>query len=147
LDGLTILLAERVASLKAGIVGGTILAFSTDIFVSINYGLAVMEGDRFSSLQVTMGLDLLLRLGIAWVSGFLFAVTYRYIIRDDNNSHLKDGAVLAFSIVRCLALLEGNSHWQEDIYSLVVLSGESILGFALVRLCLDLSMKRGWLKH
>ncbi len=142
-----ILLTERVESLKAGVFGGTILAFSTSFFVSVNNWLVVIEGDRFASLQVTMGLALLLRLGIAWVSGFLFSVTYRYIIRDDNNSHLKDGAVLAFGLVRCLALLEGNSRWQEDIYSLAVLSGESIIGFALVRFCLDLSMRKGWLNR
>jgi hypothetical protein len=144
---LIILLTERVESLKAGIVGGTVLAFSTSFFILVNNWLVVMEDDRFASLQVTMGLDLLLRLGIAWVSGFLFAVTYRYIIRDDNNSHLKDGAVLAFSIVRCLALLEGNSRWQEDISSLAVLSGESIVGFTLVRFCLDWSVRRRWLNR
>jgi hypothetical protein len=125
------------------------LAFLTGIFIAVDRLWAIIEDDRFTSLQDNISLDIdgLLRLAIAAMSGFLFAVTYRYIIRNDDNSHLKDGAVLAFGIVRCLALWEGNSHWQEEFYSLTILSGESIFGFALVRFCLDWLIFKGWLKQ
>jgi hypothetical protein len=116
------------------------LAFLTEIFIAVT---------QFISSQGNLSLDIegLLKLSIAGASGFLFAVTYRYIIRNDDNSHLKDGAVLAFGIVRCLALWEGNSNWQEEFYSLIVLSGESLLGFALVRFCLDWLIFKEWLKR
>jgi hypothetical protein len=125
------------------------LAFLTGIFIAVDRLWAIIEDDRFTSLQDNISLDIdgLLRLAIAAMSGFLFAVTYRYIIRNDDNSHLKDGAVLAFGIVRCLALWEGNSHWQEEFYSLTILSGESIFGFALVRFCLDWLIFKGCLKQ
>jgi hypothetical protein len=119
----------------------------TGIFWAANRLLVAMGDDRFAPLQVNLGLNAAFKLGIAGMSGFLFAVTYRYIVRNDDNSHLKDGAVLAFGIIRCLALLEGNPRWQEEIYAAIVLSGESILGFALVRLCLDWIIAKGWLKQ
>ncbi|MBE9168384.1 hypothetical protein IQ238_12970 [Pleurocapsales cyanobacterium LEGE 06147] len=55
-----------------------------------------------------------------------------YIIRDDNNSHLKDGAVLAFGIVRALALLETIMIFTDRFWSwTIILSVESIICFAV----------------
>ncbi|MDJ0636429.1 MAG: hypothetical protein QNJ34_24845, partial [Xenococcaceae cyanobacterium MO_188.B29] len=78
-----------------------------------------------------------IRGGIAWISGFLFGVTYRYIIRGDRNSHLNDGAVLAFGLVRGLALLEETTVLSSGSILLI----ESVICFALARLSLDLALK------
>ena len=86
---------ERIESVKAGSLGG--------IAAGISYGL-MLTIDRFllheySRSFVSLGLEI----SIAIVSGFLFGVTYRYIIRCDRNNHLNSGAVLAFGLVRGLA--------------------------------------------
>lgn len=49
---------------------------------------------------------------IAFFSGLLFGVTYRYLIRSDKNPQLKAGGVLAFGLVRGLTQIElgWNSH-------------------------------------
>jgi hypothetical protein len=152
LDGLTILVTERIESLKAGIIGGTTLlvgmlveSLGHNWLVGFNFGCKACGGHQLFSLQTNLGWDLCFKLGSAGISGFLFAVTYRYIIRADDNSHLKDGAVLAFAIIRSLALWEGNPNPQENGWALIISSGESILGFILVRLFLDLSLNLGWL--
>lgn len=95
------------------------------------------QGEQFSPLQSSWGIDFLIEGGIAWISGFLFGVTYRYIIRSDRNSHLNDGAVLAFGLVRGLALLERTTIL--GIGSIFV--AESIICFAIARLSLDLALK------
>jgi len=83
---------------------------------------------------------------IAALTGFLFAVTYRYIIRDDPSSHLRSGAVLAFGLVRGMAQV--NTAWllRGDGFMLLVLLGESLALMAIARLVLDLSLSQGWLK-
>ena len=73
------------------------------------------------------------------ISGFLFGVTYRYVIRDDRNSHLNDGAVLAFGLVRGLALVE-NSLILSELLSVGLLVVQSIICFALARAILDLAI-------
>ena len=84
-------------------------------------------------------------LAIGAVSGFLFGVTYRYVIRSDRNSHLNDGAVLAFGLVRGLALIERNFNLSE-LLSLGGLVLQSIVYFAVVRLLLDLAIARKLIK-
>ncbi|NJN88715.1 MAG: hypothetical protein HC881_23575, partial [Leptolyngbyaceae cyanobacterium SL_7_1] len=51
-------------------------------------------------------LPMLLQGAIALATGFLFGVSYRYIVRQDENSHLKSGAILAFGIIRGLAQID-----------------------------------------
>ncbi|MGF1485755.1 MAG: hypothetical protein ACFBSE_01410 [Prochloraceae cyanobacterium] len=130
--------AERIESLKAGIIGA--------ISFGIAYGITVASNLYILENTNIVELNLLLRLGAAIFSGFLFGVTYRYIIRTDTNSHLSDGAVFAFSLVRSLALLELSENLRSNLYILMVLSIESILCFALARVTLDLALDRKWVK-
>ena len=110
---------EREQSLKAGLISGLAftLAYSLGEFVKL-FLLAI-------------------RMAIAFISGFLFGVTYLYIVRQDENSHLKDGAVLAFSLVRGLALVE----LSENYVLLAILGIESICCFAIARLSIDWALK------
>ena len=82
-------------------------------------------------------------MGIA-IAGFLFGVTYRYIIRGDRNSHLNDGAVLAFGLVRGLASIE-NKVITFD-WSMVILVIQSLICFAIARWLLDLAMAKKLIK-
>jgi len=137
-DGVSHLQAERIESLKAGIVAA--ISFSIAYSITLVSNLYLLENADLEQL------NLLLRLGAALFSGLLFGVTYRYIIRTDSNSHLSDGAVIAFGLVRSLALLELSGNIRDKLYVLIVLSIESLLCFALARVTLDLALARKWVK-
>jgi len=129
---------ERLQSVKAGALGA--IAFGTV------YGLGWFANGYFSliPIPVTDWLSLGLNGGSSLLSGFLFAVTYRYIIRRDNNSHLRDGAVLAFALVRSGGLIELQT--GQHPLAIALLMAESLIGFAAARSTLDLAMAKGWLR-
>ncbi|MGI0488127.1 hypothetical protein ACN4EK_22020 [Pantanalinema rosaneae CENA516] len=145
-DAVRIDLTERIESLKAGILGAVAAALA--------FGLIVLGNDRIlaSQLPDITGLptaqnvvSLVISGAIAKLSGFLFGVTYRYIIRQDKNAHLKSGAVLAFGLVRGLAQVD-IAHPQTAWLPLVLMIGESILLFTIVRLILDWALGQKWVK-
>ncbi|MBW4536263.1 MAG: hypothetical protein KME09_20190 [Pleurocapsa minor HA4230-MV1] len=138
------LVTERIESVKAGLIGA--IAFTLAALV-----LLVVQGlvsDLILKLNTNFGVISwisAIQLAIGAVSGFLFGVTYRYIIRSDRNSHLQDGAVLAFGLVRGLALVERNLVLAE-LLSLAGLVLQSIVCFAIARLILDLAIARKLIK-
>ena len=140
------LVSERIESVKAGLVTAIAFTVADLIAILLNNFLFVPWGIQFPVLQVTFGLDSLVTIAIAVVSGFLFGVTYRYIIRNDHNSHLKDGAVMAFGLVRGLALLEATVNKSEQFWSLSILITEGIISFAIARYCLDFALQRKFIK-
>lgn len=130
---------ERIESIKAGVISA--FAFT------IAYLLATLVNSlSFSVVVVLVGVSPLLKVAIAFLNGFLFGITYRYIIRNEQNSHLKDGAVLAFGLVRGLAPIEVGSFLLDDFWLLSLLGVESIICFAIARLSLDLAFERSWVK-
>ena len=133
-DSMEITLKERIESLKAGGIAGT--AFG------ITYGLSVLVNRTFG-LNTE---ETLIKLAIALLSGFLFGVTYRYIIRTDSNSHLKEGAILAFGLVRGGGLAEMTDPLLDNGVFLAIVLLEGIIGFAIARFCLDIALSRQWLK-
>jgi hypothetical protein len=130
--------AERVESLKAGILGaaGFTLAYG---FVTLAYRWIL--GDSSPTLEL-LEVHFWGKIAIAPLSGFLFGVTYRYIIRSDTNAHLKDGAVLAFGLVRSLAAPE----LSDNLVILSLLGVESVVCFAIARWLVDFAFTSGWLK-
>lgn len=141
-----VLTAERIESLKAGILAAAsfTLAYS---FAIVGNGLVLAEQfEPFTPLEITLGINLLVKVAIAGLSGFLFGVTYRYVIRDDQNPHLKDGAVFAFGLVRGLAPVEIQANFTDAVWLWSVLGIESIGCFAIARLILDWAIHRHWVK-
>jgi hypothetical protein len=141
------LMAERLESLKAGVIGSISLglAFFGTSFIN------VLWLDKYFPLVIYDGVDIvnlqmLLNGVIAGFSGFLFGVTYRYIIRVDANPHLKTGGVWAFGLVRGLTQIEVGWHLNNPILPFLILAGESILWFALAAFALDITIFRKWLK-
>ena len=126
---------ERLESVKAGILAA--IAFTG------SYGLAV-------SIHLLFNLPMpditLFHWGSSGLSGFLFGVTYRYIVRNDQNPHLRDGAVLAFTLVRSGGFLTALSHPLTQGMILSIGLAESLIGFAIARSCLDLALARHWVK-
>ncbi|PSB10719.1 hypothetical protein C7B62_08470 [Pleurocapsa sp. CCALA 161] len=142
------LVTERIESVKAGLIGAGAFTLAKLLFLAaqdlsasfipaLHFNAGVMNG--------IWRIELAIEIAIGVVSGFLFGVTYRYVIRSDRNSHLKDGAVLAFGLVRGLALVETNLVLSE-LLSLGGLVLQSIVCFAIARLILDLAILRKLIK-
>lgn len=131
------LMRERIESVKAGITAALVFGIA-EAGMIFTHGYFGLQSDSLVSLTYgDLGLELGVHLAIAVVSGFLFGVTYRYIIRGDCNPHLQDGAVLAFGLVRGLAAIEGTEF--SFLWGLVVL--ESVVCFTITRLTLDTALK------
>jgi hypothetical protein len=136
--------AERIESLKAGLVGAIAATgvFGIGILIEINRAAWFAQTGHALTLNL-ISLSTLFEASVALLSGFLFGVTYRYVVRNDRNSHLQSGAVLAFGLVRGLAQID-----LSDTYSLAgfkLLS--SLLLFGAAAKLLDWLMQRGWLKQ
>ena len=121
----------RLASIKAGLIGAAAIATAA----GLSWGLfALLTG---TSLLPTSLIEWLVNLAVALTCGFFFGVTYRYIVRQDDNLHLGSGAVGAFAFVRSLAQIEAT--WSDTFTPLLwlLITGESFLWFATARYALD----------
>ena len=128
---------ERIESVKAGSLGGTATGFG--------YCLTI-AADRFLGTGPTQSLvSLGLETAIAIVCGFLFGVTYRYIIRTDCNDQLNSGAVLAFGLVRGLAQVDVAEFELAQVWLDGLIIGKSVLLFVIARYLLDQALVAGWL--
>lgn len=135
--------AERWQSLKAGGLGAIAAMLAFVIILQLHRVATTSSITWVDWLFWTADAGILISGAIAAVSGFLFAVTYRYIIRQDQNPHLKSGAVGAFGLVRGLALVQ--TCWQHTSpLLLAVLVLESFLLFGSVRLVLDRALAQRW---
>ncbi|MBV6627143.1 MAG: hypothetical protein KI793_30100 [Rivularia sp. (in: Bacteria)] len=141
------LMAERIESLKAGIISA--LSFSVVFILASIFNQFLLKEyfiELYSSSIITFNWHWLISAGIAGFSGFLFGATYRYIIREDKNPHLKEGSVLAFGLARGLAEIDIGLNFSDSVFPLTVLASESITGFAIAAFTLDWAIKFGWVK-
>ncbi|GAB4236756.1 MAG: hypothetical protein Kow00121_63990 [Elainellaceae cyanobacterium] len=146
--------AERIESLKAGIAGAFatvscfLLIVLSDRLMEAIFSAPALSASALSAPTVfVLNGTVLIRGAIALFSGFLFGVTYRYIIRQDANPHLRGGAVMAFGLVRGLAQVEAELMPSVAVWKAGILVVESILMFAIASVLLDWSMQQGWLKR
>lgn len=146
-DSSNIDFAERLESLKAGILAAISALLVFSLVTLINRWALAPQFPQLSSFQTgSLELTLIASGSVAAFAGFLFGVTYRYIVRCDTNSHLKSGAVLAFGLVRGLAQLDVGLNFQGTLLPFAVLALESLLLFAFARLVLDQALQQGWVK-
>ena len=140
-------MAERLESLKAGIFGGLSVCLT---FLITSFLNNLLLAKYFTALSI-------IKLNIQdwrwWISaviscfcGLLFGVTYRYIIRSDDNPQLKAGGVLAFGLVRGLTQIDVGLCCYSTILPFMVLGAESVLWFAIAAITLDTAIKLGWIK-
>lgn len=130
---------ERIESLKAGLLASGVFCIADAALLSLHYWLGIADPtETIASLGV--------KLAIAAVSGFLFGITYRYIVRTDNNSHLQEGAVLAFGLVRGLAPVN-KAPFEANYLPWLLFGVESLLCFFLARVALDWAFRNQWVKR
>ena len=130
----------RIASIKAGLIGAAAIGITAMITTWI---LAITDLP-IASLHTPLAW--FVNLAVAISSGFFFGVTYRYIVRQDDNLHLSSGAVGAFGMVRSLAIIE--TLWQDEFALLLwlLVAGESFLWFAMARYALDFAISKDWIQ-
>jgi len=138
--------AERIESLKAAILGGLSLALTYCAIALLHSLLLSTPSPALSLLDILANITLLIKVAIAFLSGFLFGVTYRYAIRDDQNPQLKAGVVLAFGLIRGLAVIEGQPDITDTFWVWGILVIESLIEFAIARFTLDWAIHRRWVK-
>lgn len=141
------LASERLESVKAGTIAA-LAASGLDALITLATSI-----DRLAVIHVV----------ITGFSGFLFGVTYRYVVRADRNVHLGQGAILAFGLVRGLAALEPRLGGLVETIGMVLDGGSpialaqpireaawlllrSLLPFAGAATSLGLGLQRDWLK-
>jgi hypothetical protein len=140
-------MSERLESLKAGVLTGLCVTFAFLITTLVNNLILAKYFQSLSKLDVDLlSWHWLFSGAIAGFSGLLFGVTYRYIIREDQNPQLKAGGVLAFGLVRGLAQVEVGVSDVQTILPFTVLGLESILWFGLAGISLDVAMQLSWIK-
>jgi hypothetical protein len=128
---------ERIESVKAGSLGG--------VAAGISYGLILMFEQLILAEHSRSLISFGLEASIVILTGFLFGVTYRYVIRTDRNDHLNSGAVLAFGLVRGLAQLNITAFDLDQVWLAGLVVGKSILLFAIARYAIDYALKQCWL--
>ncbi|CAI9093397.1 OLC1v1028895C1 [Oldenlandia corymbosa var. corymbosa] len=132
---------ERVESVTAAIVSAVV---------------GTLAGLPLALTRATTGNvnDLIVPLGITFVSCALYGVTFRYAVRRDlDNFHLKSGTSAAFGIVKALATLGAKPTLQQlDIDRLfpvaldsAVYISENLLIFSFAGVALDFCIKSGFL--
>lgn len=141
--------AERLASLQAAGVGGLLagltglalaLAHQPDLLARLITAGQVGGWDSLALVSTAIAL------GIAGCSGGVFALTYRYAVRQDTNPQLKAGVVLAFALVRGLAQVDAASAIAQHYWPFLVAVGDSLVLFGLTGLGVDWGLRQGWLR-
>ncbi|MEH2393617.1 MAG: hypothetical protein V7K21_18800 [Nostoc sp.] len=87
------LMAERIESLKAGIIGGLSVCFAFANASLLNTLVLAKYFQTLACLQSDLNWHLWVSGAVASFTGFVFCVTYDYIIRFDKNPQLKAGGV------------------------------------------------------
>ena len=140
-------MAERIESLKAGIIAALWLIIAFFLTTLVNNLVLATNFEQLASLATdSFNLQWLVSVGIVCFCGLLFGVTYRYIIRADKNFQLKAGGALAFGLVRGLTQVEVGLSYSKNVLPFVVLGVESILWFGFAAFFLDTAMQLGWIK-
>ena len=128
-----ITLKERIESIQVGSISALAFLVPYLLFLTV---------DRLFLGESLTVIGTFVKISGAIISGFLFGVTYRYVVRNDDNPHLKDGTVAAFALVRGLVPLQLSTDLIADSGRLSLFLGESFICFLSSRLLLELTKLR-----
>lgn len=137
-DRIASLQAAGLTGLMAGLVGSGLLLLHR----SVALGWAAAAA---STLDGLAGITFWVSVAIAALSGALFGITYRYVVRQDPSSYLRSGVIFAFSFVRGLALVNVGAAVTMMGWPFLVTITESLLMFALAAAALEIALRRGWI--
>ena len=144
--------ADRLESFKAGFLGAIASVFAFFAIALLHHFL-----QNFLTVQLIISFELgnpfilLIKLGMIGFSGFLFAVTYRYIVRRDRNSHLKSGAILAFACIRSFSAIDRDLPaltllpLVQLALAIAILLLENVAWLAIVQSLLETAIQHKWI--
>jgi hypothetical protein len=124
---------ERLESIKAALFCGSTLATIAWFGSGIN-----PEFMRIPTIA--------LEVGVAGFSGGLFGITYRHLVSQSQDEHLKSGAIGAFALVRGLAQAELFWVYRHNLWSVGISIVESFVLFGVGAFILDFAFKVNWVK-
>ena len=138
---------DRVESLKAALLSGT-AAGAMAAALLLAHRVPTLGGwATLASIAAGLsGSTVWVSAAIEGLSGGLFGITYRYAVRQDPNPQLKAGVVLAFSLVRGLALVDVAAAVSLHGWPFGVAIAESLALFAAAAAALELARHWGWVK-
>ncbi|PZV01051.1 MAG: hypothetical protein DCF32_16710 [Leptolyngbya sp.] len=138
---------DRIESLKAAVLAGIAAGIVAAVLLLAHrvpsLGLSAALTSIASGLS---GSTFWISALIAGLSGGLFGITYRYAVRQDENSQLKAGVVLAFSLVRGLALVNVAAAVSLRGWPFAAAIAESLLIFATAAASLELARQQKWIQ-
>ncbi|MGB3137094.1 MAG: hypothetical protein WBG38_20175 [Nodosilinea sp.] len=138
---------DRAESLKAALLAGFTAGLAAAVLLLLHrlpaLGWAAALRSLISGLS---GSTFWVSATLAGLSGGLFGITYRYAVRQDENSQLKAGVVLAFGLVRGLALVNVAAAVSLRGWPFAVAIAESLVLFVAAAAVLEIAQRRGWLK-
>ena len=144
--------ADRLESFKAGFLGAIASVFAFFAIALLHHFLQnFLTGQLISSFELGNSFILLIKLGMIGFSGFLFAVTYRYIVRRDRNSHLKSGAILAFACIRSFGAIDRDLPTLTLLplvqlaLAIAILLLENIAWLTIVQSILETAIQHKWI--
>lgn len=129
---------ERLESLKAGVIA----ALGTGVTFTVVWGI---HGLMIEPLSVSL-VQFAIKAGIAFLSGFLFGVTYRYVIRTDQNLQLQTGAVFAFGLIRGLATVEDQLLNFQFGVNMAIAITENLILFAGAAIVVNIALQNRWIQ-
>ncbi len=124
---------ERIESVKAGILAG--------LAIVVIAGMGAVVNPEFMR-GPTIALDM----AIAGFSGGLFGITYRHLVSQGQDEHLKSGAIGAFALVRGLAQAELFWVYRANLWAVGIAIVESFVMFGVAALVLDFALKVQWIQ-
>ena len=138
---------DRIESLKAAMVAGVAAGIVAAVLLLVHRVPSLGWGTAIASIASGLsGSTFWVSAAIAGISGGLFGITYRYAVRQDENFQLKAGVVLAFSLVRGLALVNVAAAVSLRGWPFGVAIAESLLMFAAAAVMLEIAQGQGWVK-
>lgn len=138
---------DRIESLKAAVLAGTAAGvMAGGILLAHRVPSLGWESALTTIASGLSGSTFWVSAAIAGLSGALFGITYRYAVRQDPNPQLKAGVVLAFSLVRGLALVNVAAAVSLRGWPFAVAIAESLLLFATAAAALEIAQRQGWVK-
>jgi len=133
--------AQRIESTKAGVTG---LVAGGATLIPFNILQAVFTDSSDKTLQFIFDT------GSGAVEAALFAIVYRYCVREgeENNEMLGQGVWGAFAITRALSAGKGFEMFDSEMIQQIAFSGvESFAMFGAAKYAMDFVVKKGFINR
>ena len=162
---------ERTMSIKAALLSGALAVVAWGLIAIVNavtgdWGLDTqgLSLERLPAYWFDVGAWC--QIGLTALTGGLFGITYRYVVRSDRYGHLGEGALLAFALTRSFGSIETILGWHQTststlalttleemgqpiaLYALLVcfiIVFENLMLFAIARTGLIIALDRNWI--